>query len=313
MNIYKRLEEISYDKRTVLTLGTFDGIHLGHRAIIDRLKKIAEQNYLRDFVITMEPHPQVVLNRPDRGPIKLLTTIEERLILLESLGISNCFVLEFNKDIANMDGKEFVEKVMVNQIGVSKILMGYDHLFGKNRGGNEELLKNLGKIYNFEVERLEGFEKSGVIVSSTKIRKAINEKKLDEANDMLGHYYFVIGEVVHGVGRGRKIGYPTANIKIENEFKLIPPVGVYFVTSIINGNMVYGMANIGFRPTFHDDMGLVLEVFFFDLNQDLYGKRLQIEFIKYLREEKKFNNVDELLIAMKEDERICRKLISEMI
>ncbi|MCX7737066.1 MAG: bifunctional riboflavin kinase/FAD synthetase [Candidatus Kapabacteria bacterium] len=312
MNIYRRLEEISYDKRTVLTLGTFDGIHLGHRAIIDRLKKISEQNHLRDFVITMEPHPQVVLNRPDRGPIKLLTTIEERLILFESLGISNCFVLEFNKDIANMDGKEFVEKVMVNQIGVSKILMGYDHLFGKNRGGNEELLKNLGQIYNFEVERLDGFEKSGVIVSSTKIRKAINEKKLDEANDMLGHYYFVIGEVVHGVGRGRKIGYPTANIKIENEFKLIPPVGVYFVSSIINGNKVYGMANIGFRPTFHDDLGLVLEVYFFDLNQDLYGMRLQIEFIKYLREEKKFNNVDELLIAMKEDERICKKLISEM-
>lgn len=312
MIVYKKLDEIIYDKKTVLTLGTFDGVHLGHRVIIDRLKKTAAENNLRELIITMEPHPQVVLNKPDKGPIRLLTTIEERLQLFEELGIQNCFVLEFNREIANMDAEQFVEQVMVKTIGVDKILMGYDHLFGKNRGGNEELLKKLGLKFNFSVERIEGYEKDGIFVSSTKIRRALDEKRIDDANKMLGYYYFIIGEVVHGVGRGRKIGYPTANIKIENQYKLIPPVGVYFVSSNIKNRKVFGMANIGYRPTFDDNMGLVLEVYFFDIEEDLYGKRQKIEFHNYLRDEKKFNGVEELIEAMKEDERICRELINKL-
>lgn len=312
MNVYRKIDEIDYDKNTVLTLGTFDGIHLGHRAIIDRLKKIAEFNKMRDFIITMEPHPQVVLNKPDKGPIKLLTTMEERLELFENLGVGNCYVLEFNKDVANIAAKDFVEQIMVRKIGVSKILMGYDHLFGKNRGGNEELLKQLGKIYDFDVERIEGYEKEGILISSTKIRKALDSKKIEEANRMLGHNYFIIGEVIHGLGRGRKIGYPTANIKIENQYKLIPPVGVYFVSSIINNYRTFGMANIGYRPTFDDNMGLVLEVYFFDFNEDLYGKRLKVEFFSYLRNEKKFKGVDELIEAMKADELLSRNLIKRI-
>lgn len=313
MNIYKKPEDIIYDKRTVLTLGTFDGVHLGHRVIIEKLKKTAKDNGLRELIITMDPHPQVVLKKPDKGPIKLLTTIEERLQLFEELGIQNCFVLEFNLNVANMDAQQFVEQIMVKTIGVKKILMGYDHLFGKNRGGNEELLKKLGLKYDFDVERIEGYEKDGVFVSSTKIRRALDEKRIEDANQMLGYNYFIIGEVVHGLGRGRKIGYPTANIKIENQYKLIPPVGVYFVSAFIRNRRVFGMANIGYRPTFDDNLGLILEVYFFDIDEELYGLRLKIEFHKYLRNEKKFNGVQELIDAMKEDEKVCRELMIKKI
>lgn len=312
MIVYRKLDEINYDKKTVLTLGTFDGVHLGHRVIIERLKKTAAENNLRELIITMEPHPQVVLNKPDKGPIRLLTTLEERLKLFEELGIQNCFVLEFNREIANMDAEQFVEEVMVKTIGVNKILMGYDHLFGKNRGGNEELLKKLGHKFNFTVERVEGFEKDGILVSSTKIRRALDENRINDANRMLGYDYFIIGEVVHGVGRGRKIGYPTANIKIENQYKLIPSVGVYFVSAMIKNRKVFGMANIGYRPTFDDNMGLVLEVYFFDIDEDLYGSRLKIEFHNYLREEKKFSDVEGLLKAMSEDEKVCRELMKKL-
>lgn len=310
MKIYRDINEIEFSKNTVVTTGTFDGIHLGHQLILKRLTEISKNENLRHVVITFEPHPQIVIRRND-NPVKLLTTINERIKLFESFGIEHLMILPFTVEFSRMNPETFVNDYLCEKIGVSKVLIGYDHMFGKNREGNKNLLTEMGQKLGFEVESVSALENESVVVSSTKIRHALESGDLDTANKYLGYRYFVEGNVVYGDRRGHTIGYPTANVEPESIYKQLPANGVYFVKSIINGEKVFGMANIGLRPTFTNNTEPVLEVFYLDFNKNIYNNHLNVSFLKFIRKEQKFASLEEFLKQLKKDEIFCRNLIPE--
>jgi riboflavin kinase / FMN adenylyltransferase len=312
MNIYRAFNEIDYNSETVLTVGTFDGVHLGHQLIINKLLNISEKNNLRHVLITIDPHPQIVLQKPDKKPIALLTTIEERLRLFERFGIQNTLIIPFTKEFAQTSPDEFVRKYLYKMVGIKKMLIGYDHLFGKNREGNEELLKKLSDELSFDIEKLPALQDKEVIISSTKIRDAISDKNIEFANEMLGYNYCVHGKILKGDERGAKIGYPTANIYPDNNYKLIPSNGIYLVSAEINNQKYYGMGYIGTRPTFTQDTRPTLEVNFFDFEGDIYNTEIFVEFLSYIRDDKKFDSIEALVKEIQNDERICRSLIGRM-
>ena len=295
MKVYRNFDEIEFDKNTVLTLGTFDGVHLGHKKILDRLKQISETENLRNVVLTMDPHPQIVLQKSDKPPVFLLTNINERIKEFRNSGVENCVVITFSYEFSQTPAEKFIRKYLCGKVGMSKILIGYDHMFGKNRDGDQELLDRLGKELDFVVERIDALQDDEIIISSTKIRTAIKEHKIEKANEMLGYKYMIQGTVVKGDGRGKQLGYPTANIIPPNLHKLVPANGVYIVSSEINGVNYYGMANIGTRPTFHDHNTSTIEVHFLELDEDLYGTELYVQFHKFIREERRFNGAEELV------------------
>jgi len=305
MEIFRSLEETKYNSKTILTVGTFDGIHSGHQKLLEKIISIAKTENLRSMVLTLDPHPQIVLKKSGKEPIKLLTTITERLMLFERFGIDCVTIIPFTEEFSRIQPEEFVRDYLYSKIGLSKLLIGYDHLFGKDRQGNAELLNKLSRELNFEVVTIEALQKDDVIVSSTKIRKALIDGNLELANKMLNYNYFVFGTVVKGDGRGKRIGYPTANIKPESPNKLIPARGVYLVSSVIDWNKYYGMANIGFRPTFTDSTELTLEVNYFDFDKDIYNKALSVEFLSFIREERKFESLENFQKQLDKDKQIC--------
>jgi riboflavin kinase/FMN adenylyltransferase len=307
MNIFHNLEEVSFQKNTIVTIGTFDGVHLGHKLILNKLIEETKSNEYRNFVITFEPHPQIIIQRPGKPEIKLLTTIKERLELFDELGIENVLVIDFSNEFSKIEPEKFIEDVLIKKIGVSKVLIGYDHSFGKNRKGNYDLLKQFGDVNDFVVERVEPFYFQDKIVSSTLIRSFLKEGKIQEANSMLGFEYFVRGVVQYGRGMGMQLGYPTANIKTGNIHKLLPVNGVYIVYSFINGTKYWGIANIGVRPTLTNDTKPTLEVYYLDFNDDLYNQELEVNLVDYIRNEKKFDNTDELVEQIKKDEKFTKK------
>lgn len=294
-------ETIPADVRTALTVGTFDGVHCGHRGIIDRMRAVAETNDERTVVVTFDPHPQIVLAKPDREPVQLLTTIDERLALLEAAGVDMTVVIAFTREFAAMPAETFVRDVLVRQIGVRHFFLGHDHLFGHGRGGNEELLQHLGAELGFSVEQIGPLESNGLVVSSTKVRAALKTGDVETAAAMLGRPYTLRGTVVRGDQRGRKLGIPTANIVPDDEHKLVPSRGVYVVSSIIDGRRVFGMANIGRRPTFTDDVVSTVEVHYLDFDDMLYDARVTVEFHRFVRHEMKFESVDMFLSQIRED------------
>ncbi|MFH1049858.1 MAG: bifunctional riboflavin kinase/FAD synthetase [bacterium] len=300
MRVYRTFEEIEYKKETVLTVGTFDGVHIGHQLIIRNLLNNAKKNNWRPVLLTFNPHPQMVVQRENKKPIKLLTTIEERLELFKKYGLSDVLIIPFSRSFSLTPPEEFVKKYLIEKIGMKKILIGFDHMFGKDRGGNENLLSSMASIYNFEIEKIGPLLRGNEKVSSTKIRENLEKYALDNVNEMLGYTYSVRGLVVKGDGRGRTIGLPTANIKYD-ENKKVPEIGVYFVKSVIKGEIYYGLANIGTRPTFTDELKTILEVHFIDFDKDVYGMDLKIEFIKFLRHEQKFSNVEMFLEQIEKD------------
>lgn len=301
MNVFKNIEEVKFDKNTILTVGSFDGIHKGHRLILDHLIETSKKENLRNLLVTFEPHPQVVLQNKVKGKIKIITTLEEKLHILEKIGVENVWVIEFNEKFSQTSAEDFLIDYLIKTAGMKKFLIGYDHMFGKNREGDKDLLERLSPNYNYEIERLSSIQLDNTIISSTEIRKAIIASEIDLANKMLGRNFNVMGEVIHGKKRGNTIGFPTANIIPNNDNKLIPSNGVYVVRAEIKGNEFFGMCNIGVRPTFGDLEKEQLEIHFFDLEMDLYGKVLNIEFLKFVREEKKFNVLDELVKQLKND------------
>lgn len=313
MDIFRDFDEIQFDNNTVLTVGTFDGVHLGHQKILRRLLDISTKENLRNLVITLDPHPQIVIKKENRPKISLLTTIDERLKLLEKFNVQNTLVINFTYEFSQTPPETFIKDYLIKQIGFKKILIGHDHLFGKNRGGNQQLLEQLSKEYSFEIEKVDPLIISDIIVSSTKIRNLINEKKIEIANKLLGYKYFINGVVIKGDQRGRKLGFPTANIEVNSPDKLIPPIGVYLVSIEIERNNYYGMANIGYRPTFDNNNKLTIEVNIFDFDQDIYGKHITMYFIKYLREEIKFNSIDNLLKQMQKDKENCIAILKNSI
>jgi len=313
MNIYKSFDEIPYVKNTILTVGTFDGVHLGHRIIIEKLLSYSKNQNLRNLILTFDPHPQIVLKKKNKPELKLLSTIEERLELFERFGIENVLIIPFSKEFSKTSPEEFIVKYLNEKVGFSKILIGYDHLFGKNREGSIELLNKYCDELNFDIEKLSALRSENsnedIIISSTKIRNALSEKNLSLANEYLGYNYFLKGKVTHGDKRGRTIGYPTANVSTQDPNKFIPAKGVYLVSTIIGDKKYFGMANLGNRPTFVDSKQTILEVNIFDFKEDIYDKIINVEFIEYIREERKFENREEIIRQLVLDEEKCRHML----
>jgi riboflavin kinase/FMN adenylyltransferase len=312
MRISNSFDEVTYNENTVLTVGTFDGVHQGHKQIIDKLISVGRENNYRHLLVTFDPHPQIVLQKKfGKEPIKLLSTIFERVWLLERAGIENTFIIPFSFEFSQTSPINFVKDYLVHKIGLKKILIGYDHLFGKNREGDRGLLMNLGRELGFEVEKVNQFTEDKTPISSTKIREALKKGELDYANKMLGYDYFADGYVTKGLGRGTKLGYPTANVAIPDKNKQLPASGVNLISGKIGFNTWFGMANIGTRPTFSNDNDSILEVNFFDFNQNIYMAELRITFHRFIRNEIKFNSVEELKERIAKDKVICEELINK--
>lgn len=309
MNIYRNFDEINYDKNTVLTVGTFDGVHRGHQYIIKNLIKISNDYSLRNLIITFDPHPQIVLNKPDKAPIMLLTSIEERLELFEKYGVENVLIIPFDYSFSQTPANEFITDYLIKKIGFKKILIGYDHLFGKDRSGNEILLIELSKIYDFDISKLERIDLENHRVSSTEIRHSIMNSEIEIANNLLSHNYSLRGLVVHGQKLGRKLGFPTANLQVDDTHKLIPNNGVYFIYSILDNKKVWGMANIGFKPTVSNERVLSIEAHFLNYDNDLYEKIITIYFVNKIRNENKFENINTLIEQLNIDKSTCLNLI----
>ena len=309
MKVYRNFDEIDFKGGTVVTVGTFDGVHKGHQLIIKRLLEITKEENLTGVVLTIDPHPQLVLKKEGKSPIKILTVISERIKLFEKFGIEHLFIIPFSYEFSRTAPDIFVREYLHEKFYFKKILIGHDHLFGRNREGSSDLLDKMSSELGFGLELIEPFTDNGIIVSSTKIRNALANRELDTANEMLGYEYFVDGEVEHGSGRGKQLGYPTANIKIPDPSKQLPANGIYLVSSVIEGKKYFGMANLGTRPTFSDDEIVLLEVNFLNFDHDIYGKPLSVSFLKFIREEKKFSSAEELVKQMDNDKEISEFLI----
>lgn len=292
-----------------MTIGTFDGVHLGHRKIIDRLLASAQSNDLESVVLTFFPHPRMVLQK-DTG-IKLINSIDERIALLEACGLDHLIIHPFTQEFSRLTAEEFVKDILVDQLKARKVIIGYDHRFGRNRNANIDDLKAFGEHYDFEVEEISKQDVDDVAVSSTKVRKALDEGNITLANEYLGYPFMLNGVVSRGKGLGKKFNYPTANLKIEEDYKLIPANGVYVVQATLANERVYGMMSIGTNPTVGGS-DLTIETFFFDFDANLYDQHLQIELLTRIRDEKKFNSVDELIAAMQADERFSRDFIQKL-
>ncbi len=312
MEVYRGLEEVKYNPKHIITVGTFDGVHRGHQKIIKRMQELSRINEGETLLVTFDPHPQFIVKRPDKEPIKLLTTIDERLKLFHKFGLDKVLIIPFTKDFAETTGDIFIKHILYEKIGFSHILVGHDHYFGKNREGNYEMLVKWSQLLNFFVEQIPAYIIDEITISSTKIRNALSQNQIKLANKLLGYYYFIDGTVVSGDGRGNSLGFPTANIKFDIEHKLVPSNGVYLVFSIIGDEKFFGMANLGFRPTFHIDKKKTLEVHFLNFSGDLYGTKLTVFFLDFLRDEKKFYSVDDLLIQLKKDKEYANNLIGSL-
>ncbi len=313
MYIHSNLDAVGFNPNTIISMGTFDGVHKGHELILQRLNELSDSiEYARSLIVTFDPHPQIVLKNPNKPEIQLLTTIYERLNLFYKMKISDTVVVNFTKEFAQTDPETFV-KYLVEKIGIHTLLIGHDHAFGKDRAGNEDLLTKLSKQYKFAIEKIPALNIDGEKVSSTKIRTALLQGDLNEARKMLGYEYTLLGNVVSGDGRGRKLGIPTANVVPLDEFKLLPKNGVYFDSSELDGVRYYGMANIGVRPTFVESENPILEVHFFDFNHYIYDHKINITFHNYIRDEQKFPTLDLFLSQLAEDRNMCYELLEHRI
>lgn len=302
---YKRI------KNSVVTIGTFDGVHVGHQKIINRLVHIAETNKLQALVLTFFPHPRMVVQKD--SSIKLINTIDEKAAQLQQLGVDHLVLKEFTKTFSRLSALEYVRDVLVNKLKVKHIIVGYDHHFGRNRTATIEDLIEFGKFYGFEVTQIDAQEVGDVAVSSTKIRAALSEGNMRVANDFLGYNFMLTGTVVKGKGLGANLSFPTANIFIEEPYKLIPKQGVYLVQSKIENQLVYGMMNIGKNPTVSQDNKTHIEVHFFNLDANLYSKTLKIELLEHLRSEIKFPNIEALKVQLEKDKALAQQRIDLLL
>lgn len=306
MKIYNNVSEFDSDVQTVITIGTFDGVHMGHRKIIKRLIDSAENGHLQTALLTFYPHPRMVLQQSE--DLKLINTIEERKLILEETGLEHLIVHPFTIDFSRLSAREYVEEILVKSLNAKKIVIGYDHHFGRNRNANIEDLREFGKEFGFEVLEISKQDIEDVAVSSTKIRRSLEDGDLETANKYLSLAFFLSGEIVRGKGLGKNMGYPTANMDIKETYKLIPKQGVYVVASVIDGEKYFGMMNIGTNPTV-GGQDRSIETFFFDLDKDLYGQHLHIQLLKRIRSEVKFDGLDALVKAMSADEIFAKNYI----
>lgn len=305
MKIYHSIYDYKNDLPCVLTIGTFDGVHLGHQKVLKRL----ENEELSSVVLTFFPHPRMVLY-PNED-IKLIQTIDERCEALAKNKIDHLIIHPFDIALSQLEAEDFVKTILVDLLKIKKIIVGYDHRFGKNRSANFDDLVNYGKKYGFIVEKIDAQELEQQTISSTKIRQAVDAGQMNKAKRFIGEYFSIQGIVIKGKSLGRTIGFPTANIFIKETYKLLPKNGVYLVQSIIDNQSYFGMMNIGHNPT-TDSEGFFIEVYFFDFTKDLYHKSLKINFLEFLREEIKFENVDVLKKQLSKDKSACLNKINEI-
>lgn len=310
LNVFPSISEFNSTKKTIVTIGTFDGVHIGHQKIIEKLIQETKKADCESLILTFFPHPRMVLN--GSSSIKLLNTINEKSSLLEKMGLDNLVVHPFDKKFSNLSAEEFVKTILVDSFNLKKIIIGYDHRFGNNRAANIDDLISFGKKYDFEVEQISAQEIDSVSVSSTKIRDAITDGNMIVANEFLGYDYILSGKIITGKQLGRTIGFPTANIKIEENYKLIPKNGVYIVKSHLQEKTVFGIMNIGLNPTVNGE-DLSIEVHFLDFDADLYNKNITVSVIARIRDEQKFTSIDLLKAQIQEDKNYAISFIKKRI
>jgi len=301
LKVFRNISSYTPQKPIVLTIGTFDGVHIGHKKIIEKLTERAKKEDLESVILTFFPHPRMILQKD--SDIKLLNTIDEKIELLEKSGLNSLIIHPFDKTFSELSAEEFVTQILIEKLHLKKIVIGYDHRFGKNRTAGINELVVFGEKYGFEVEQISVQEIDEISVSSTKIRKALDNGEIALANSYLGYNYFFNGTVVEGKKLGRTIGFPTANLKISEDYKLIPKTGVYVVNVNINGNdNKMGMMNIGTNPTVNGNHQTI-EVNILDFNEDIYGKNIRISFLEKIRDEQKFASVAELKNQLEKDKK----------
>lgn len=299
MRVYNNIDEFTAVNNAVVTIGTFDGVHLGHRKIISGIKELAESTGGETVILTFFPHPRMILH-PEDESLKLITTIAEKADLMERIGVDHLIITPFSRDFSNQSAESYIRDVLVNKIGTKKIVIGYDHRFGKDRQGGFEDLQRLSSVYGFDVVEIPEQDINEVAISSTRIRNALLSGDIHLANAFLGYPFFITGKVVRGDQIGRQLGYPTANIVVEEKYKLIPCDGIFAVTVIIADQKYKGMAYIGSRPTVN---GLTrnIEVNIFDFNEEIYNQTIRMEFHHYIRGDVKFSSLDELKVQLAQD------------
>ena len=308
MKIYRSIEDYDEDKRSVVTIGTFDGIHLGHQKILSRLIKSSKNKDLNSVVLTFFPHPRIILNKYNE--VKMIDTLDEKIIHLNEIGIDSLVIHPFDKNFSLLSANQFIKDFLVDKLKIKHIIIGYDHRFGKGREASVTDLKNYADDYDFTVEEIKAQEIEKITVSSTKIRNSINQGDIKTTEKYLGRCFNLTGKVVKGDGLGKKINYPTANIFIEETYKIIPKDGVYLVETIIEDKLFNGMMNIGHRPTIGTNVKSI-EVHLFNFNEDIYGKVISIKMISKIRDEKKFSSIEALKEQLVKDENYCLKLINK--
>lgn len=307
MKIYHGLEEFKKVKNPVVTVGTFDGVHLGHDKIFNRMKAVAKNCGGETVVITFHPHPRLVVH-PDSKDLKFINTRERKYSLIEEKGIDHLVIIPFTKEFSNTHADTFIEEILVNKIGVHELVVGYDHHFGKNRSGSFDVLTDMLEKYKFGLEQIPARDIDNIAISSTKIRNALKEGDICHANELLGYEYSITGTVVEGNKIGRKIGFPTANIEIKDVYKLIMAMGVYACRVLVNGKMYKGMGNIGYRPTINNS-DLTIEVNIFDFDEMIYGETITIFFVDRIRDEVKFENLEALKVQLTADHKTVDKVL----
>lgn len=306
MRVFKNYSDFNIQDQTVLTIGTFDGVHLGHQNLLQSMVEYSKNENVKSIVLTFYPSPAQYFKK---NVIKnQINTISEKIQLIENQKIDYLILQAFDEQFANLEAEMFVTEVLIKNLKVKKIIVGYDHRFGKNRLAGYDELVAFGKKYNFEVEMIEAFLKDEIIVSSSKIREYLQNGALETANNLLGNYYSIHGKIIHGKKIGSTLGFPTANILIDDKQKLIPKIGVYFVKIIIDNTPFFGMMNIGYNPTFNNEE-ISLEVHIFDYKTQIYDKEITVNFLKRIRDEQKFDFKDKLIEQLGKDKEICKRLI----
>jgi riboflavin kinase/FMN adenylyltransferase len=309
MKIYNHIDEFTPLKNAIVTIGTFDGVHQGHRQIIAGIKELARQTGGETVILTFFPHPRMIIH-PEDQTLKLITTIHERAALLEELGIDHLIITPFSRDFSNQMPEAYIRDILVNKIGTRKIIIGYDHRFGKDRQGGLTDLQLAGPIYGFEVIEIPEQDIDHVAVSSTRIREALLRADIEQANTFLSYPFFIIGKVIRGNQIGRQIGYPTANLLVEEGYKIIPADGIFASTVEIAGQNYQGMSYIGHRPTING-MTRNIEVNIFDFNQDIYNQTVKMNFIHFVRHDVKFSSLEGLKEQLAQDRLDVLQLLND--
>ena len=303
-----KLEEYSESKPSVVTVGSFDGIHLGHMKLIEKTISISKEEGLKSIILTFNPHPKVVLNNISN--FSFLSTYDEKSIIFKSLDFDFLVVKKFDDTFSKLTPEEFVKDILVEKLNVKHVVIGYDHHFGRNGDASYKILNELSKVYNFKVTQIDAYIKDGISVSSTKIRNYISNGNFELANKLLGYEFNMTGTVVKGKSRGKKLGFPTANIVV-NSSKILPGNGVYLINSKIFNKSTYGMMNVGQNPTFKDK-GYSIEIHFFDFEKNIYGIKISVSVLKKIRDEIKFDSSSELSKQLHEDKKKCFQIIKSL-